>query len=100
MWMVSFFIILTFAGAEVAIWFCNKAVSTPTGLSVTNIEVAFVTVLGWWYNALAQDAIFIKQKQEKVVQLGLELRNRQLVKTVDTSHKIRLVYFCSANKYI
>lgn len=100
MWGVSAFVVSIFVGIEIALFFSNKALGTPTGISATNVEVAFVTVLGWWYNALSQDSIFIKQLQDRVVELGKELRERERISTIDTSHKVRLVYFCSRTKMI
>jgi hypothetical protein len=56
-------------GLEIGLFFMNKSLSGAATISATNIEIALITVVGWWYVNVHAYADGIRAAQKKVLKI-------------------------------
>ena len=102
MWIVFIVVMISCALFEVAQFALNKHFSGKASFSATNTEIAGVTVLTWWYTTIDEGADEIRRWQEEVLKFKsiITILECSPIRTIDTKHKMRLTYFCSAYKEI
>ena len=100
MYWLTFLVALAFIGFEVGMFLVNKQFGGQAVMSATNVEVAVVTICGWWYVGVSNTAAEIRSCQNEIRKLAGAIPDRQMVKTIDTLARFQLTYFWSKKMMI